>query len=144
MSLKVIENHGLLTVTRRLTEGYMRPTNRDEAEEAVGMILGDLDSVSSPKKRERLLKLARGYMRLYGLDKDRGWMDQYKMRKNTKPRMEAKSGYCEKYDCPALADHTCDGWVARMAEGKGKAPNYRTADDSKTCGNCKAFKTEGY
>lgn len=88
MSLKVIENRGLLTVTRRLFEGYARPTNSEEAEEVVGMILGDLDSIESATKRRRLLKLAMGYMKLFGLDKDRDWMAQYNMRKNAKPRTD--------------------------------------------------------
>jgi len=86
--LKIIENKGLLVVSRRLNEGYHRPEDVMDAEEVVGQILGDLDSIQSPTKRRRLLKLAKGYMKLFGLDKERDWMAQYNMRKNAKPQGE--------------------------------------------------------
>lgn len=92
--MRITKNQGLLTVTHQLAEGYSRPTDEMEAEETVGQILGDLDSIESPTKRKRLLKLAMGYMRLFGLDKEKDWMAQYNMRRRSKPkRQESVESY---------------------------------------------------
>jgi hypothetical protein len=85
MTTFLVENNGYLIRKTRIDEAYTRPTDEMEAEEVVGEILGDLDMVRSEKKRERMLKLAMGYMKMFGLDKDRDWMMQYNMRANSRP-----------------------------------------------------------
>jgi hypothetical protein len=80
MSLFLIEQRGPLRIKRSLTEGYDVPEDQMDAEEVVGMILGDMDRVQSKSKRKKMLALAMKYMKQFGLDKERDWMSQYNMR----------------------------------------------------------------
>lgn len=75
--LYLIEKRGFLSFRRRLDEGYSRPEDPNEAKSVVGTILGDLEKIDSPKKRERLLTLAMSYMKMWDLDQDQEWMDRY-------------------------------------------------------------------